>query len=70
MMQTGIARGKRLKARLGVAGRRFASDCSASVAIEYIVAAAIIGAGVIVGVSVLSGTVTELYGTVIDKFAG
>jgi Flp pilus assembly pilin Flp len=50
--------------------RRFASDRLGSVAIEYIVAGALIGIGVAAGVSVLSGAVTDLYGSVIAKFAG
>jgi hypothetical protein len=41
-----------------------------SVAIEYIVAGALIGIGVAAGVSFLSGAVTDLYGSVIAKFAG
>jgi Flp pilus assembly pilin Flp len=51
------------------AARRFTSNCSGSAAIEYIVAGALIGAGVLVGVTVLNSAVT-LYGRVISAFNG
>lgn len=56
--------------RLAKTVRKFMSDSSGSPAIEYIVAAAIIGAGVVAGVSVLSSAVSDLYGTVIAHFRG
>ena len=59
---------KGLRARLTAATRRFASDCSGSAAIEYILAGAIIGAGVIIGISALSGGVAGLFNDVIAKF--
>lgn len=46
----------------------FARDCQGSVAIEYILAGALIGVGVLAGVSLLSDSVAGLYGSVIAKF--
>jgi Flp pilus assembly pilin Flp len=63
-----IVRGKISRAHLGAAVRRFASDCSGSTAIEYIIAVAIIGVAVLAGVSVLSGAVADLYGGVTALF--
>lgn len=58
----------RFRTRGAAIVRRFVSDSSGAPAIEYIVAAALLGAGVLAGVDVLSSAVTELYNFVIDKF--
>ncbi|MFA9387854.1 MAG: hypothetical protein ACERIE_07275 [Methyloceanibacter sp.] len=50
------------------AARCFMSNSDGSVAIEYVVAGAPIGAGVFVGVTMLSGAVTDIFGCVIAAF--
>jgi len=46
----------------------FTSNSDGSVAIEYVVAGAPLGAGVLVGVTMLSGAVTDIFGCVIAAF--
>lgn len=50
------------------AARCFTSNSDGSVAIECAVAGAPIGAGVFVGVTMLSGAVTDIFGCVIVAF--
>jgi Flp pilus assembly pilin Flp len=50
------------------AARCFTSNSDGSVTIEYVLAGAPIGAGVLVGVTMLSGAVTDIFGCVIAAF--
>jgi len=50
------------------AARCFMSNGDGSVAIEYVVAGAPIGAGVFVGVTLLSGAVADIFECVIGAF--
>jgi Flp pilus assembly pilin Flp len=56
MMQTA-----RVRARFGRAMRRFRANRSGAIAMEYILIGALIGAAVAAAVSVLRGSVSELY---------
>lgn len=58
-----------LKRCLYLATRRFGADCSASVAMEYAVIGALIGAAVIASVTVLGGTVEGFYDRVVEAFS-
>jgi len=60
--------GKSARVRLDAATRRFAADCSGATAIEYALAAAILGIAVAASVSQLSGAISEMYGRVIALF--
>jgi len=63
-----ITQGKSARARLGAAARRFAADRSGATGIEYILMGALIGAAVAAAVSVLRGSVSELYAGVAALF--
>jgi|GEM_PF-2951581 len=67
MMATMTARALRFRSRAATELQRFISNCSGSTAIEYVVAGTLIGAGVLAGVSVLSGAVGDLYSSIVDK---
>jgi Flp pilus assembly pilin Flp len=68
MSTVNIVHQRNVPARLSATVRRFASDCSGAVALEYAIAAAILGIAVALAVSELSGAVSELYQHVIDAF--
>lgn len=55
---------------LKTAGRRFASDCSGAVAIEYVMIVAAIAIAVAAGVSVLGDSIAELYSQLNAIFTG
>ena len=68
MTATNTTSSMRFRTRCAAMAQRFVSDSSGAPAIEYIVAAALLGLGVLAGVDVLSSAVTELYNSVIDQF--